>query len=141
MSRKKEFASNGLSKRWTPAAEEKYHRLLAACRTFGERHLVMTIVERVKYDGRTKQGKRAMLGARLRLANATDEELKDLAELEAEMPTDDEAGPEEILQHYKTVRAQIREEDVNGIHESREGRRKRRLTARAELGMARRKGG
>jgi len=72
----------GISKHWTPEQEKDYKRMLSACRTFAQRHLIMTVMDTVKYDGRTREGKRAIAQARLRLATATDEELQELAELE-----------------------------------------------------------
>ncbi len=73
----------GLSKTWTQEQEELWVSRLRSCRTDAERHLIMATRDLLKYDGRSKGGKRAMAQARLRLAVATDEDLKGLAELEA----------------------------------------------------------
>lgn len=130
MTGQKQPSSTGLSKYWTPAAEEKCQTLLTACHTFAERHLVLTVCDRVKYDGRSKQAKRAIVHAGLRLATATDDELEELARLEAEMEV-----PHKI-ETYKRVRARIREEGINGIREGKERQWKRRLNSRAGKIMA-----
>ena len=72
----------GISKHWTPGKELEFEECIKRCRTFAERHLTMLIRDVLKYDARTKEGKRAMAQARLRLTVATDEDLKELAELQ-----------------------------------------------------------
>jgi hypothetical protein len=113
MPREEELSSKGVSKYWTPAAEEKYEKLMAACHTFAERHLIMTIRDLLKYDGRTKQAKKAIAQGRLRMATATDEELEELVRLESLMPGSENCSPEERLQEYKTLRAKLKEKGIN----------------------------
>ena len=112
---------NGVCKTWTPEQEELWARRLRGCRTFAEQHLTMLLRDVLKYDGRTKESKRAMAQARLRLAVATDEDLKNLAELQALM---EEERPGEIpglhraslvaenVGHLKNNRAKIREKGI-----------------------------
>ena len=71
----------GLSKYWTPEAEEHYKRLLAGCESFAQRDLVMNVRDLLKYDLRTKAGKAAVAQGRLRIAVATDEDLEEMASL------------------------------------------------------------
>ena len=75
----------GISKYWTPEQEEAWVRRLEGYHTFATRHLLLAIRDLFKYDGRTKQAKRAIVQDKLRLATATDEELRELAELEEKM--------------------------------------------------------
>jgi len=72
----------GISKTWTPQQEEHYKEVLASCHDFAGQYLTMTIRDLLKYDARTKEGKRAIAKARLRLATATDDDLANLAILE-----------------------------------------------------------
>jgi len=103
----------GLSKSWTPKLEEYYRKLLAGCRTFAERHLLMTVMDLLKYDGRSKEGKRAIAGGRLRLATATDDDLKELARLEQTMPWRDKIpSVSERMEELKRERAEIREKGI-----------------------------
>ena len=75
------MAEKGLSKYWTPQAEEHYERVLAGCSTYAQRDLVMSIRDLLKYDLRTRAGKRAVTRGRLRIAVATDEDLEEMASL------------------------------------------------------------
>jgi len=112
----------GISKHWTLGKELEVEERIKHCRTFAERHLTMLIRDVLKYDGRSKEGKRAMTQARLRLAIATDEDLKELAELEVRMERE---RPGEIpglhraslvatkLGHLKNTRAKIKEKGIN----------------------------
>jgi len=107
---------SGLSKYWTPGKEIEYQELLKNCRTFAERHLIMTIRDLLKYDGRTKEAKRAVAQGRLRIATATDADIEELAKLEAEMK--DGGGPNSVpdrIEDYKRLRARIRERGVKGV--------------------------
>ena len=112
---------NGICKTWTPGAEEYYERLLASCRTFAERHLTTLLRDGLKYDGRSKASKRAMAQARLRLAVASDEDLKELSTLEVlregerpgEIPGLHRASlVAERLGYLKNVRANIKEKGI-----------------------------
>ncbi len=111
----------GVFKTWTPGQELEFEERINRCRTFAERHLLMLFRDTLKYDGRSKEGKRAMAQARLRLATATDEDLKELAEMEVPMA---EEKPGEVpglhraslvaenLGHLKKMRTEIREKGI-----------------------------
>ena len=103
------------SKYWTPEAEQHYKRLLAGCRTFAQRHLVMTVRDLLKYNGRTKAGKRAIAQGRLRLAICTDEDLRELAYLEiiTTEPIDFNKQAENF-NSYKKLQEHIREKGIKG---------------------------
>jgi len=112
----------GISRHWTPGQELTFEEYIKRCSTFAERHLTMLIRDTVKYDGRSKEGKRAMAQARLRLAIATDEDLKEIAELQVleegekpgEIPGLHRASlVAENLGHLKNTRAEIREKGIN----------------------------
>lgn len=75
----------GLSKHWTPGKELEFQERLKNCLTFAECHLVMLIRDLLKYDGRSKEVKRALAQARLRLVSASYRDLKEIAKLEADM--------------------------------------------------------
>jgi len=75
----------GVHQVWTPALERHYNLLLGGCKTFAERHLTMLLRDVLKYDLRTKAGRRAAAQGKLRLVTATDDELTELATLEAEI--------------------------------------------------------
>ena len=104
---------NGVSKYWTPEAEEYYNGLLAGCRSFAQRDLIMTIRDVLKYDGRTKAGKRSMARARLRIATASDEDLAEMAILRA---TGAHSATREEIQkevdELVKIRAKIREKGI-----------------------------
>lgn len=107
---------NGLSKYWTPEQEEHYQKLLAGCRTFGLRHLIMTVMDLLKYDGRTKEGKRAIAQGRLRMITATDEDLNEIAKLES-MMSSEEPRPlvAERLEELKKERAELQAKGIRRI--------------------------
>jgi len=110
----------GISKEWTPGKELEFEERIKHCRTYAERHLTMLIRDILKYDGRSKEGKRAMAQARLRLTVATDEDLKELAELQVqaaerpgEIPGLHRASlVAENLGHLKKTQAEIRERGI-----------------------------
>ena len=97
----------GLSKYWTPEEEALYQSWLADCHTFAERDLLMTCREHLKYEG-----KREVAQHRLRLAPATDEELEEVAELEARMGGDGSAFVAYRLKELRKRRAEIREKGI-----------------------------
>lgn len=103
----------GVCKTWTPWQEELWARRLEGCRTFAVRHLLMTIRDQLKYDGRTKQGEKAIANARLRLAVATDKDLEEIAELENMIP-EQELCPSitERLEELKRERAEIQAKGI-----------------------------
>ncbi len=111
----------GVHKYWTPGKELEFEERIKRCRTFAERHLTMLIRDLLKYDGRSKEGKRAMAQARLRLTVATDEDLKELVELQVrqvaerpgEIPGLHRASlVAENLGHLKNTRAKIKEKGI-----------------------------
>jgi len=108
----------GVNQSWTPKTEEYYERLAAGCQTFAGRHLLMTVMETLKYDGRSIQGKRALAQARLRLATFTDDELEELARMEAlvigqsKISVGTGTSVPERLEHLKKRRTQIREKGI-----------------------------
>lgn len=106
----------GVSKHWTPEMEEGSRKRIDSCRTFAERNMVMLLRDMLKYDGRTKQWKEAIAKARLRLATATDEELKQMAELDIEMTGQKLwRSVQERLEELKKQRAELQ---ATGIERS-----------------------
>ena len=112
----------GLSKRWTEEQERFWARRLSTCHGFAERHMTMLIRDVLKYDGRSKESKRAVAQARLRLTVATDEDLKELAELQVskegekpgEIPGLHRASlAAESLGLLKNTRTEIKEKGIN----------------------------
>ncbi|GAI53005.1 unnamed protein product [marine sediment metagenome] len=71
----------GVTKYWTPKQEELWARRLKNCRTFAQQHLTMSLRDLLKFDERTKEGKRAVAQGRLRLTVATDRDLEELVVL------------------------------------------------------------
>lgn len=103
----------GISKYWTPEAEEKFQRDIESCGTFAMRHWLMTIRGIFKYDGRTKQAKRDIAEARLRIATATDDELEQLATLERELMGESKyMEMVALIGTHKERRAKIREKGI-----------------------------
>ena len=103
----------GVCKTWTPEQEEHYKKLLAGRLSFAERDLVMSVKDLLKYDGRSKQGKRAVAQGRLRMMTATDEDLEEMAKLQVKMAGDsDMATLPEVLEGLKRTRASIREKGI-----------------------------
>ena len=111
----------GVFKTWTPGQELEFEERIKHCQTFAERHLLMLLRDTLKYDARSKEGKRAMSKARLRLATATNEDLEELAELQVGQVAE---SPGEIpglhraslvaknLGHLKKMRTEIREKGI-----------------------------
>jgi len=106
--------AHGISKHWAEALEKSYERYLAGCENFAQRHLVMSIRDLLKYDGRTKEGKRAIAQARLRLATASDEELEQLARLRVQIAHNgDPQFVNVAIQLYKQLRERVRQIGVS----------------------------
>lgn len=100
----------GIHKSWTPSSEDRAQQLIDGCRSFAEKHLIMTLRDFIKYDQRTKEGKRSQALARLRLATATDEDLEEMAKLRVKLLGEDNAGTvAEALEELKKARALVRE--------------------------------
>jgi len=110
----------GITQYWSEGQERFYERLLAGSSTPAMQHLVMTIRDLLKYDQRSKQAKRAVTQGRLRLATATDDELADLARLEARIGGNSDPRLlnlklEQLKQLRQSVREQgIRKEEITG---------------------------
>lgn len=102
----------GVCKTWAPEQEELWARRLKGCRSFAERYLVMSVRDLLKYDGRTKQAKRAIAQCRLRLATATDQDLEEIAKLESEMLPRQSVA--EILEELKKTRTEIKGKGIKG---------------------------
>lgn len=100
--------TKGISKYWTPEAEERYKGALAGCKSFAERQLLMMVMDLLKYDRRTKAGQRAIAQGRLRLIVSSDDDLEEMAELESEMHGE---GPRpsiaERVEELKRLRAEL----------------------------------
>lgn len=113
---------NGVNKYWTPGKELEFEVRIGACQSFAQRHMAALLRDILKYDGRSKEGKRAIAQARLRIAVASDADLKELAELQVSM---EKENPEwipglaraftvaERLGELEKERAKIRAEGVN----------------------------
>jgi len=105
----------GVNQHWTPADEAHYNSLLGDSQTFAGRHLLMLLRDVQKYDLRTKAGRRAVAQGKLRLATATDDELTELATLEAELFSKDKllsTATAERLESLKQTRAHIRKQGI-----------------------------
>ena len=106
---------DGLSKYWTPQAEEHYRQLLASCHSFAERDLIMTIRNLLKYDGRTKESRRSVAQGRLRIATATDEEIREMAELQEQMEGGGGAvAVPDTLEKLRGLRTELGEKGIKG---------------------------
>ena len=90
---------------WTPEREAHFNMVLAQPMTFALRHLIMSVRDLLKYDGRTREAKRAIAQGRLRLSVASDEDLKELAYLETE---DEPIEFAKSLNEYKKLRDEIK---------------------------------
>jgi len=103
----------GVSKHWTEEKEQLWARRLSECHTFAERHLTTILRNVYKYDWRTKQAKKANAQARLQLITATDGDLEDLANLEANISL--ETALEQVAKRsleLKKLRDGIREKGI-----------------------------
>ena len=105
--------TKGLSKYWTPKQEELWARRLKNCRTFAQQHLTMSLRDLLKFDKRTKEGKRAIAQGRLRLTVATDRDLEELVELEMQMLGGDKSrSAADQLEDYKGLRTKLKERGI-----------------------------
>jgi len=114
----------GLCKDWTPEMEVRFQRRLAGARTWAERHAFQTICNLIRYDLRTTEAKKARARLQLDLVVATDQDLRELAELEKETYlADSSSSIEERLEELINGREAIK---ARGIPE--------KLIARGESG-------
>jgi len=101
-----------ISKHWTPEQEARAQRLITGSHNFyAIQSLTMSLRDLLKYDHRTRAGRRAKAQARLRLATATDGDLEEMAELRFFIFGEKTAGTiAEALEELKEHRARVREE-------------------------------
>ena len=103
----------GVNKYWTPEKEEHYKRALDSCPNFGARALIMLMRDVLKYDGRSKEGKRAISKARLRLGTASDDDLANMVTLESRITGGyDPRQYAEKLEDLKRLRAKINQKGI-----------------------------
>lgn len=103
----------GLRKYWTPELDEMVEHLLGTCHGFANQHMLMALRNGLKYDMRTRQGKRAMAQIRLNLALASDAELEELARFEHDqLGANDKKSAADRLTNLMRIRQQVRERGV-----------------------------
>ena len=103
----------GIHKSWTPRIEERTQQLIEGSHGFAMKNLMLTIRDLLKYDHRSKEGRRAQAQARLRLATATDEDLEAMAKLKVSILGEDRVGTvAEALEVLKEARARVREQGI-----------------------------
>jgi len=95
----------GINQYWTQVQETEWEMRIRACRSFAEKHLAILMRDVLKYDGRSKEARRAKTQANLRLATASDAELLELANLEVSM---EESEPGWIPGLSKSIRVKER---------------------------------
>jgi len=105
---------NEISKYWTPEEEEDWAKRLNQCQTFAQRYLVTTFRNVIKYDFRTNKAKIANAQERLQLVIATNDDLEELANLEASICgiTDSEIVAKR-LEDLKKIREELKEKGIN----------------------------
>lgn len=106
----------GVSKHWTEEKEQLWARRLSECHTFAERHLTTILRNVYKYDGRSKESKKADALARLQLITATDADLEELATLETR--TYPEPYPKKVAKRLEQLKKQRDEFRGKGIKRS-----------------------
>jgi len=113
---------NGITRDWTPGMELRFELALNGHMSFAKRHHLMFLRDTLKYDGRSKEGKRALHQASLRLAIATDVEIWEIAELHTTQAAEragEISGPERSklvsrqLEILKGLRTSIREKGID----------------------------
>ena len=82
---------NGVSKCWTPTIEAYFELQIRRSRSFAGKHLLLLLRDLLKYDHRSRESKRRLAHARLRLAIASDKDLEEMAKIICNMPTDGES--------------------------------------------------
>lgn len=114
----------GVNEYWTPKQELIWGMRILAARNFAETHMAMLLRDIMKYDWRSKESRRPKAQARLRIALASDANLKELAELEVSI---EEKNPgwipgldralrvTERFGELKEERAKIKEEGIKSI--------------------------
>jgi len=97
--------NKGVNQYWTPAQETAWEMRIRASRDFAEKHLAIIMRDVLKYDGRSKEARRAKTQSRLRLVTASDAELLGLADLEVSV---EETEPGWIPGLDKSIRVKER---------------------------------
>jgi len=108
----------GISKHWSPTQERTAQSMIDECPSFATRHLMITLRDLLKYDQRTRAGKKTVAQAKLRLATCSDKDLEELAKIEEIIC--EKGGVyitrgrtvEESLEILKEKRAKIREQGI-----------------------------
>lgn len=103
---------NEINSTWTPKTEEWWQSRIDTCPTFASRHLLTGLRDVLKYDLRSREGKRTDAQSRLRIATATDKELRDLAELKVILLKDKAVTVEDELEVLIQTRARINREGI-----------------------------
>lgn len=105
---------NGIHGSWTPGREEQSKRLIEDSHSFAMRNLMLNLRDLLKYDHRTKEGRRAQAQARLRLATATDEDLMEMAKLQVSLVGKDKTETvAEVFERLQVARARVREKGID----------------------------
>jgi len=81
-------SKEGVTKSWNDQLEILFDDALVKVQGFGERDLILSLRDKLKYDGRTRKGKLASKRIQIRLAMASDDDLADLAKCEAGLGAD-----------------------------------------------------
>ena len=103
----------GISKHWTPDKEAWGQRLIDSSPNFAARHLMTSLRDLLKYDGRTLAGKRATAQAGLRIATATEQDLEDMAKIYVTLFGEKGERTEvEELERLKWQREQLRQKGI-----------------------------
>jgi hypothetical protein len=111
------MTERGLNIAWGEKQEETFRQILSRCDSFAERHLILTLVTLMKYDLRTREGKRKQAEARLRISTATDEDLEEMAGLlcgSKSIRVDPELGwtKPELLERLRGVREAVHKRGI-----------------------------
>jgi len=104
----------GLSKDWTPEMEGHFQRLLNARLSFADRYRITSVRDTLKYDGRSKEWKRARGKLQLMLAVASDDDLTEVADSlhgHPEYPLG--RSPDETLENLIQLREEIRARGIS----------------------------
>ena len=121
----KPMEKGGVNRYWTPEQELIWEARIRAARSFAQTHIAMLLRDVMKYDWRSKESRRPKAQARLRIALASDADLKELAELEVSI---EETNPgwipgldralrvTERFGELKEQRAKIKEEGIKSIY-------------------------
>ena len=106
----------GVYKTWTPNQEMRFNIILSSCKDFAERYLITSLMSVLKYDRRTRQGKIAWAKIRLNIAMATEEELTELAELNAALLSQ---PVEAELKKLHRIQAEVKEKGLKALQQLR----------------------